>query len=171
MIIFQTAGSGCANGLKINAGILDRGSASATTFRSNDYIHRLNRTLQAEMRAMSAYSSLLTNPQDRANFALAAENHQLASRELIRLIIANRGIPEDHVGIRVGLTRSLIRLCTLVPTRLTEKVSLSTLSRIELGLVARYQKLLKMAPARDQEALLHLLAQTQQQNSALTTQR
>ena len=171
MIIFQTAGCGCANGLKINAGILDRGSASATTFRSNDYIHRLNRTLQAEMRAVSAYASLLINPQDHANFGLTAENHQLASRELIRLIIANRGIPEDRAGISLGLTRSLIRLCTLVPTRLTDKVSLSTLRRIEQGLVVRYETLLKMAPTRDQEALLHLLAQTQQQNSALTTQR
>jgi hypothetical protein len=171
MIIFQTAGCGCANGLKINAGILDRGSAPATTFRSNDYIHRLNRTLQAEMRALSAYTSLLSNPQDHADLVLTAENHQLASRELIRLIIANRGIPEDRAGISLGLTRSLIRLCTLVPTRLTDKVSLSTLRRIEQGLVVRYEKLLKMAPTRDQEALLHLLAQTQQQNSALTTQR
>ena len=171
MIIFQTAGCGCANGLKLSAGILDRGSASATTFRSNDYIHRLNRTLQAEMRAVSAYASLVINPQDHVNFVPTAENHQLASRELIRLIIANRGIPEDRAGINLDLTRSLIRLCTLVPTRLTDKVSLSTLRRIEQGLIVRYQKLLKMAPARDQEELLHLLAQTQQQNSALNTQR
>ena len=47
MIIFQTAGGGDAGAFGLKGGLLDA-RPPATTFRSNAYIHRLNRTLQAE---------------------------------------------------------------------------------------------------------------------------
>lgn len=160
MIIFQTVGCGCANGLKISAGVLDGGDSSATTFRTNDYIHRLNRALQAEMRAYSTYASLIDHPHDHSNWDESADHHQHAARDLVRLIIGNRGIPEDRAALSLGLTEKLVRLCSMVPTKLTDKVSASTLRRLELGLVVRYRKLIKMAPARDRPDLQRLLKAT-----------
>ena len=168
MIIFQTVGCGCANGFKITAGMLENPDVSATTFRTNDYIHRLNRALQSEMRAYSAYNSLLTHTSDHSELECSAEQHQQSSRDLVRLIIANRGIPEDRAALNLGLTKGLIRLCTMVPTKLTERVSISTLKRVELSLVSQYRRLQKMAPPRDQEDLRRLLKITLEMASKVT---
>ncbi|MBM4252625.1 MAG: hypothetical protein FJ146_11690 [Deltaproteobacteria bacterium] len=162
MIIFQTVGCGCAGGLKISAGVLDGGDSSATTFRTNEYIHRLNRALQAEMRAYATYTGSLAHPHDNHDWDQHADHHQQASRDLVRLIIGNRGIPEDRTALSLGLTEKLVKLCTMVPTKLTDKVSASTLRRMELGLVLRYRKLIKMAPARDRPDLQRLLKSTMQ---------
>jgi hypothetical protein len=163
MIIFQTAGCGCANGIKLGHGLLDAAEVSATTFRTNDYIHRLNRALQAEMRALSAYSSLVAGGADQASLDAGVTIHHGAGRELVRLIIANRGVPEERAALSFGLTRRLITFCNLVPTRLSEQVSFSTLRQLERLLLSHYQKLLTLAPPRDQEPIKQLLAKTQEQ--------
>ncbi|MEN9834205.1 MAG: hypothetical protein RL011_398, partial [Pseudomonadota bacterium] len=153
---------GCADGFRISAGVLDSGDSSATTFRTNEYIHRLNRALQAEMRAYSTYAGLISHSHEDQEWDLHADNHQHAARDLVRLIIGNRGIPEDRAALSLGLTEKLVRLCTMVPTKLTDKVSASTLRRLELSLVVRYRKLIKMAPARDRPDLQRLLKSTLQ---------
>lgn len=166
MIIFQTAGGGNAGSFGASAALLrERGAPVATTFRSNEYIHRLNRALQAEMRAVSAYRGL------GVRFDEAHAAHQDSGKELVRLIIANRGIPEDRTALSFGLTRTLIHLCNAMPARLGERATLGTLQKIEGHLVQSYKKLQTMAPSRDRPILDELLARTERQANALTNRR
>jgi hypothetical protein len=157
MIIFQTAG-GDAGALGLKGGLLDA-RPPATTFRNNAYIHRLNRTLQAEMRAVSAYRTL----KDRPAFDELAAGHQLAGKELVRLIIANRGIPEDRSALSLGLTRRFIHLCAALPSRLSGRVATSTLRQLERQLVVSYRKLMGLAPGCDLPILADLLKAAERQ--------
>jgi hypothetical protein len=164
MIIFQTASSDLT-GLSLDASLLKSDFVPATTFRNNAYIHRLNRTLQAEMRALSAYRSLTDRdasvgvPAER--LIAHVEGHQAAGKELVRLIIANRGVPEDRSALSFGLTRTLIHICSRVPVRLFERATLGTLATLEKQLVVSYRKLINEAPLRDVPVLEDLLTQTE----------
>lgn len=167
MIIFQTAGSGDAGSFRLNARLLGDRMPSATTFRSNDYIHRLNRTLQAEMRAISAYRGLNGREPDALELEAKAACHQLAGKELVRLIIANRGIPEDRSTLSLGLTKTFIQICNRVPSRLAERVTFTTLYKLECRLVGSYKKLVTVAPARDIAVLTHLLDRAERRSADL----
>lgn len=163
MIIFQTAGGGTGS-MSLDSGILaGRSVPECTTFQTNDYIHRLNRTLQAEMRAVSAYGSLSDKPELDAVTA----DHQHAGKELVKLIIANRGIPEDRGGVSFGLTRTFVQLCAAMPRGIAGRATRTTLVRLEQNLVASYQKLLTLAPARDSQTLGDLLSQTEKHAEAV----
>lgn len=172
MIIFQTAG-GNSGSMTLGGGILaDRDRVSATTFRNNTYIHRLNRTLQAEMRAISAYQSLdhgesgasvIGGMGDKAFTA-----HQAAGKQLVCLIIANRGVPEDRSALSLGLTRTFIQICSRVPTRLFERATASTLMTLERQLVHAYERLIKEAPTRDTCVLVDLLSLTERRVEELS---
>ena len=161
MIIFQTAGSGnqVGAGLRLGAHLLGDLSAQATTYQDNSYVHRLNRTLQAEIRAVSAYRSLGAKRTGRLDESLAG--HQAAGRELQRLIVANRGIPEDRPAVSLGLSKTVVRIFARVPTRFGERVTHRTLLRLETQLTARYRALLKLAPSRDFQALTEILKRTE----------
>jgi hypothetical protein len=162
MIIFQTAGSGDASGFRFDALLLgDR--AQVTTFSDNDYVHRLNRTLQSEMRAVQAYQSAGDHQPDTG----ALEAHQRAGRELVQLVIANRGIPEDRTALSLGLTRRFIQIATRVPSRIGARVTLNTLHRLETHLLDSYETLIKMAPSRDLGVLSDLLRETERRAEAL----
>jgi hypothetical protein len=159
MIIFQTAGSGDASGFRFDAHLLGDLGSVATTYRESDYIHRLNRTLQAEMRAVSAYRSVgLRLPEKLTD---AFDGHQRAGRELVRLVIANRGVPEDRSALSFGLTRTVVQILSRVPSRLAERVTSQTLLRLETHLEESYQRLLEIAPARDRLVLNGLLQQAE----------
>jgi hypothetical protein len=157
MIIFSTAGGG-VGGLTVGRGLLGAaGGPSVTTFRNNAYIHRLNRTLQAEMRAIAAYRAFMKGAEaEIEGVAANGGEHQLAGRELVRLIIANRGIPEDRSALDLGLTPAFIRIFSGIFARAT----LGTLEALERRLVEQYQKLRKEAPACDAGALAELERQT-----------
>ncbi len=161
MIIFQTAGGGAGGFTVGTTTIPEAYQPHATTFRSDEYIHGLNRTLQAEMRALSAYRAYAKSEPTSDHSLVMLEEHQAASRELVRLIVLNRGVPEDRSALSLGLTRTFIQICAAFPSRLLERATLSTLSSLERHLVARYQKILKDAPARDAPALEELLRQTE----------
>src|SRR5262249_32611129 len=148
MIIFQTASGGDVGSLGLRRA-LSHAQVPATTFRHNAYIHRLNRTLQAEMRAVSAYRSASSKSASARLLDDAETGHQESGKTLVRLIIANRGIPEDRSALSLGLTRTFIQLCTLVPTELSRRVTLGTLKQLEKNLIASYRKLLEAAPGRD----------------------
>ncbi len=169
MIIFQTA-SGSGGSLTLGGGLLaDRDRISPTTFRNNTYIHRLNRTLQAEMRAISAYQTLGNQAYQAGSGASsigtfgdkACVAHQAAGKQLVCLIIANRGVPEDRAALSLGLTRTFIQFCTAMPTKLFERATASTLITLERQLTHAYDRLIKEAPFRDVEALEVLRTETQ----------
>lgn len=131
----------------------------ATTYRDNSYIHRLNRTLQSEMRAISTYRSLqlsLGSPlalEMTADFDCYLSEHQDAGKELVRLIVLNRGIPEDRSILSLHLTGTFLQICSRVPSRLFVRVTLSTLAQVERHLLVQYDRLMQEAPGRDIEAL------------------
>jgi hypothetical protein len=156
MIIFQTAGSGDLGSLGLRRALAGA-PVPATTFRNNAYIHRLNRTLQAEMRAVSAYRSSGDETGSAAFLDLAETGHQDSGKALVRLIIANRGIPEDRSALSLGLTRTFIQLCALMPPALTRRMTHGTLKQLEKSLIASYKKLLAAAPNRDVHVLEELL--------------
>ena len=169
MIIFQTAGGTGSVGLE--AGLLAGRMPDCTTFRSNSYIHRLNRTLQAEMRVLSAYCGLGEHPTLGSDLATVTAGHQHAGRELVRLIIANRGIPEDKSALSFGLTKTLVQLCAAMPRGIAGRATRTTLVRLEQNLVTNYEKLLKVAPARDASSLAELLSQTKRHGETLAAHR
>jgi len=165
MIIFQTACGSATSNLRLGRSLLvSTGTPQSTTFRSNAYIHRLNRTLQAEMRALSACHSAagrIRAPRETDLLGFVS-HHQAAGRELVRLIIAHRGLPEERAPLSLDmLTRTLLRLCSKAPSRLAGRVTLGTLSQVEAHLGRCYLRLLDLAPEQDAPliASLHERAQ------------
>lgn len=162
MIIFQTAGGGDAGSFPLG-GLFSDSDVPATTFRNNSYIHRLNRTLQAEMRAISAYKAAHRQLADESCDLLdkIIASHQSAGRELVNLIIFNRGIPEDRSTISIGLTRTIIGAWRAIPDPVATKATLSTLRSLERHLVSLYKRLKTEAPRRDLPVIEHLLLGTE----------
>jgi len=167
MIIFQTAGCSYAGPVAYKSGLRAEAPGQATTFRSNDYIHRLNRTLQAEVRTLSAYLSLANHRSSTTIVEDGSAAHQLASRELVRMIISGRGVPEDRSTLSLGLTRRLVSLLKRMPAGIAERATTATLRQLERQLVAHYKQLIAIAPARDVDSLRELLDQTIKQELAL----
>jgi hypothetical protein len=163
MIILQTV-SGDLGITFEGAGLLGESkfAPTATTYRDNSYIHKLNRALQAEMRAVSAYRSLQSSEALQLNLNPTTDldqhllDHQEATKELVRLIILSRGIPEDRTVVSLGFTKTFLQFCSRVPTRLFARVTVSTLAQLERNLLSHYERLLAEAPARDQESLRQL---------------
>lgn len=157
MVILQTV-NGSNTGSTDIAAVLRRRSCKApyTTFHNSEYIHRLNRTLQAEMRALTGCRRLLNRQPAVAALHQAISDHDFAARELVRLVIANRGVPEDKSTLSFGLTKTLIGVCSAIPVRLFAKASFSTLVVLEKNLAHRYTRLLAAAPLRDQEMIANL---------------
>jgi len=169
MIIFQTAGCSYTGAIGFKSGLRTDASGQATTFRSNDYIHRLNRTLQAEVRALSAYLSLANHRSSTATIEDGSAAHHLASRELVRMIISGRGVPEDRSTLSLGLTRRLVSLLNRMPSGIAERATTATLRQLERKLILHYKQLIAIAPARDVDSLRDLLDQTIKQELALVT--
>lgn len=171
MIIFQTAGGGDAGSFGFGA-IFSETGAPATTFQTNPYIHRLNRTLQAEKRAVTAYNAARRQLGSICDLAdIAIPMHQTSGKQLINLIIANRGIPEDKTAISIGLTRTIITACRVIPDPVALKATLGTLQGVERHLVFSYKKLKNIAPRRDINILDELLRNAVKSNSLVERYR
>jgi hypothetical protein len=168
MIIFQTAGGGDAGSIGFGDMFSDT-NAKATTFRTNAYIHRLNRTLQAEMRAISGYKAALRQLEiDACKLADdAVPMHQSCAKDLINLIILNRGIPEDKTALSIGLTRTFITACRAIPDPVAFKATIGTLRGIERHLVSSYKKLIEEAPRRDLPFIEELLRRALKSSQAV----
>jgi hypothetical protein len=178
MIILQTAGGGGAGLLGPGAGVLEGGLGRSTTFRDNDYIHRLNRALQAEMRAVSAWGRVasgktrgaaeLDGEHWRHEASAVAEEHQRAGRELVRLIVANRGIPEDKTALPIAVAPAVVGLLRAMPAAVAAPAERRTLALVEARLAQGYQRLLREAPTADRLALAALLDGTQRRRARLS---
>jgi hypothetical protein len=168
MIIFQMAGGGDAGSIGFRD-MFSNSNTGATTFRSNAYIHRLNRTLQAEMRAISGYKAALRQLEiDACQLAdVAVPAHQGCAKDLINLIILNRGIPEDKTALSIGLTRTLITACRAIPDPVALKATIGTLRGIERHLVSSYKKLIEEAPRRDLPLIEDLLGRALKSSHAV----
>ncbi len=137
--------------------------APATTFRDSPYIHALNRALKDEIEACAIYAQLMRlDPvaiHARVDVATGFENHQGAGKELIKLIIAHRGLPDDQGSFSLGLARRILRICDVAPVGVSRRLSATTIKQMELRLINRYEELLALAPQSDIAILEDLLGQ------------
>lgn len=129
----------------------------STTFRRNAYIDRLNLTLQIETITARSYQAC----RRRKEKAAQIEQHFSASKALVRLIIENRGVPEDRPFFRLELTPFFVRASDSLPCFINPKRWLFW--RLEARLVRAYAALLRIAPAKDQEILRDLEAKAKEQ--------
>jgi len=130
--------------------------SNVTMFRDNSYLDRLNRTLQSELLAISTYNGVSPRNQKRKQLEPTQEAHKEAGKLLVNLIVSNQGIPDEDAALGVGFTTKVVGVCSAIPSKMFERATFSTLSRIEKGLVHNYDKLLEDAPARDIAMLKHL---------------
>lgn len=165
MIILQTAGSGNSGSI-LGAGLLAP-REQVTTFRNNSYIHRLNRTLQSELRAVSAYNHVFFVNREPDLFQEASQVHQNCGKQLIRIIIANRGIPEEKSALSIGLTKHWFRMCASADQPFLERTALMTLNQIEKNLQINYDRLLREAPVSDIQLLEQLKRSSVKQSDLL----
>jgi len=124
----------------------------ATTFRNNSYIHCLNRTLQSELRLKATYAGL--TPHDHpSNYTSLQDKHHANSQKLIRLIILNRGIPEESAPFSVGLSRKLGQFCKNIPQALGQSATKLTVQQLLTNLKHNYDRLILEAPYKDLETI------------------
>jgi hypothetical protein len=160
MLILQTVG-GDGGGVGTGSWVTDI-DATGTTFRQNSYIHRLNRTLQAELRLVQTYGGVLGRFASEHPFHGFCADHQRAGKDLVRLIISNHGIPEETPALSLGFTKTFVQFCSSIPSRFFEKARQTTLAQLERHQLHSYQRLLEEAPGRDVEALTALLRLTEE---------
>ena len=135
------------------------GSSGGFTYNESPYVHALNHVLQLECAAISLYAA----EQRRSGRPVACErtaSHQNAQRQLVTLIFAQRGLPESDPASLVALTTNMAaRVARYIPSTVQAPVLGVTAHRVELALVHRYSKLLKVAPPKDLTILESLLEQ------------
>ncbi len=149
MVIFQIASSSHVGSFR-RKGVLWLGHVpSSTTFRDSPYINELNRVLKHEIEACAIYSKLV--------LSVGLDCHQIAARELVRLIVAHRGVPDDHGGFTLSLARRFLGICDVAPSGVAKLITSTTLRQFELKLVERYDHLISIAPISDQVILNDLL--------------
>lgn len=146
----------------INSPLLENSKTGnfLTTFRDNEYIRDLNRTLQDELRSLDAYQYALNKNQIHTIEHLIPR-HQDAGRQITQLILMNRGIPAQKTRLSHNLTRTMLHVASVMPRWVYRPTTLSALFYIERTLVERYIGLLELAPSRDLRILENLLEQTQ----------
>ncbi len=155
MIILHTATNPNINvNIKLTGRLLS--GVPPTTFRNNSYIQRLNRTLQAELRTITAYSGVIRTTPAKTIYDKSCESHQRNGRQLVKLIVQNRGIPDDHSPLSSGLTEKWVKICSYLSPSLRQKTTNLTLEQLEQHLLVNYNSLIAEAPLRDAELLMEL---------------
>ena len=69
---------------------------------------------------------------------LLISEHQSAGKELVRLVIGNHGIPDDSPIISMGLTKTVMGICTHMPGGVNSRLSRRALLSLEKDLADRY---------------------------------
>lgn len=128
------------------------------TYNDSPYVHGLNRTLQLEQAAIALYTARIRAGQD---FSTANACHHHAYRQLVRLIFAQRGLPDsDPVSFTAVTTTLAARASRWIPGAVHTTVLDAGAHRIESALWDRYSALLLIAPDYDRKVIEELLEQT-----------
>lgn len=129
---------------------------SAETYEDSPYIRRLNALLAKELAAVDVYSKF-EHDQSLAQLKYH-EAHQEAGRLLVRLVVANRGLPADRAqGMASSITLVVLEVCGVLPlTGASRRLLLRQLTRLETQLSDDYASLHPAAPLGDAEVLRHL---------------
>ena len=141
-------------------------SSSAGSFNYNEspYIQALNSALQLEHAAVAIYAAKQrTSYQVNRSEASALDRttfHHAALRQLVRLIFAQRGLPDgDPAGITAVTGTVAALVSRYMPPIVQDPVLGVSAQRIELALARRYRQLLKLAPDSDRALIASLLDQ------------
>lgn len=132
-------------------------------FLNNDspYVHALNRALQLEQAAVSVYAACQRGRSQVDLYRERTSCHHHALRELVRLIFAQRAIPDSDPASFIALTSTMAaRASRWMPQTVKLPVLEMGSHRIEAALCRRYEKLVEMAPTTDRGILENLLEQT-----------
>jgi hypothetical protein len=135
------------------------------TYNDSAYVHALNKTLELEQAALAIYSARTREQTTENELSSAIQErfscHQLAYRQLVKIIFAQRGLPDsDPLSFTAITSTFAIRIGKWMPRNIQSPVLGLTSQRVEAGLVRRYTQLLKLAPIYDQEILGLLFQQS-----------
>jgi len=136
----------------------------------------LNRALKAETELSNLYvrwsqhgdTGMYTTAMD------CSEEHRFAARELVRLIVANRGVPEDNVENLFGATRLVATVAPYMPYQMRDRVYLKTATRSEESVTKLLERIEKIAPLREKVVLQSIrerLIKAQQKTATLLGSR
>ena len=142
------------------------------TYNETPYIQALNSALQLEHAAVAIYiAKQRTSYQIRRSGAAAldrTECHHTALRQLVRLIFAQRGLPDSDPAELTAMTGTVAaRVSRYMPTIVQDPVLGVSAQRIELALARRYRQLLELAPESDRLLIRNLLDQVSQFSGSL----
>lgn len=135
------------------------------TYNDSPYVHELNRALQLEQAAVATYAAKQRGTEeDSALRAVSRERtscHHHALRELVRIIFAQRAIPDSDPATFTTLTSTIAaRASKWIPSPVKAPVLDLSAHRIESALVKRYEVLVGMAPPTDIDTIKNLLEQS-----------
>lgn len=137
-----------------------RSLRQASIFQENDYIRALNQLLQLELGTIALYRRCFDRWID-ANELRFAESHQHAAKNLVNLIVANRGIPDkDRLALPAEISIFVTRLSLHLGSKIGHETARRVCLRMEKMLRRRYHAVLDLAPARDHSCLIHLIYNT-----------
>lgn len=134
------------------------------TYNDSPYVHELNRALQLEQAAVAIYAAKQRGQdqdpitQDDARERTNCHHHAL--RQLVRIIFAQRAIPDSDPASFTALTSTIAaKASRWIPSPVKTPVLDLSAHRIEAALLRRYEALIGIAPPADTEVLKNLLEQ------------
>ncbi len=131
------------------------------TYNESPYVHALNRALQLEQAAIAVYAARQRGAGPIAACRERTGCHHHALRELVRMIFAQRAIPDSDPATFMAVTSTLAaRAARWMPQPVKLPVLEISSQRIEISLFRRYEKLVKIAPPSDLAVIKNLLEQT-----------
>lgn len=137
-----------------------RSISYASLFENNHYIRLLNQLLQLELGSIELYMSC---QRELAEFKLEnlAEGHRRQAKNLVNMIINNRGIPLKS-GFAFSSELSLIasRIGRHLPSSVARRTCLTSCIQLEKAIRRRYHQALSEAPYRDRELLSEHIRRT-----------
>lgn len=138
------------------------------TYNDSPYVHALNRALQLEHAAVAIYAAKQRQGYQAASPSLSdalnrTELHHSALRQLVRLIFAQRGLPDsDPAGLTAVTGTVAARVSRYMPPIVQDPMLGVSAQRIEIALTRRYRQILTLAPSNDQHLITSLLDQARE---------
>ncbi len=130
-----------------------RVTSYSTLFENNSYLRLLNKLLQLELSLVEMYKRC-EGSFSESEMLLAQESHRLQARNLVNLIVYNRGIPEEKgFSITPEISRLAHGLGRHLGRSLAHRTSRMTCLHLERMLQRRYNAAIAEAPYSDRSIL------------------
>ncbi len=130
-----------------------RSISYASLFENNHYIRLLNQLLQLELGSIELYAGCRHELSD-CQLENLAEAHRKQAKNLVNMIINNRGIPlKKGFAFSSELSLMAFRIGRHLPLSVARRACLSSCIQLEKSMRRRYHQALAEAPYRDRELL------------------